>query len=184
MRVEAKQLTQWSVALDAARCTSGHSSNGKEPTQSFKRWMLKAEHSPIRSVMFEVTMYDIPYYVSVHLVRHKIGVEHFVQSQRDDRTDNDVPRSEIPQGALVTHKMIINAQALITMSRKRLCGMADPNTRYLWKLVKTAIRDIDAEVGDAMVTECVYRGFCPERNGCRYFECTKFCDERNKYMMP
>ena len=48
-------------------------------SEEWKRKMLKAEHSPIRTLMFTIRL-TIPYFVSTHLVRHKIGVEHYVQS--------------------------------------------------------------------------------------------------------
>lgn len=54
------------------------------PSDEWKRRILDAGHSPIRTLMFTVRM-EIPYYVSVHFVRHKVGVEHYVRSQRNDR---------------------------------------------------------------------------------------------------
>ena len=51
-----------------------------------KKKYLTSEHSPIRYLRFIIRM-EIPYCNSVHFVRHKLGVEHFVQSQRNDRQD-------------------------------------------------------------------------------------------------
>lgn len=42
------------------------------PTQEWKEKILKAEHSPIRTLWFAFKI-EIPYYISVHLCRHKIG---------------------------------------------------------------------------------------------------------------
>lgn len=44
--------------------------------------MLLAEHSPIRLVEYEWTWGQIPQWVTVHFVRHHIGCEKFVHTQR------------------------------------------------------------------------------------------------------
>jgi hypothetical protein len=69
--------------------------------------LVEAEHSPIRELWFGIKM-EIPYWVSVHFVRHHIGVNHYVQTQRTDRTG--INRDELPQGEIVSHIMSVNAQ--------------------------------------------------------------------------
>ncbi len=59
----------------------------KDVDELWKVRILKAGHSPIRTLMFTIKL-EIPYFVSVHFVRHKFGIEHYVQSQRDDRQSN------------------------------------------------------------------------------------------------
>lgn len=129
--------------------------------------MYRAEHSPIRCRMFWIEMRGIPTFVSVHLVRHKAGVEHFVQSMRDDLylgADAPVPDRNTP----VNHGMMINAQALITMSRKRLCLKAHVKTVGVWSRLRRAMVDIDPDLARAMAPECVYRnGLCPEMRECK-----------------
>lgn len=127
--------------------------------------LLRAEHSPIRTVVYWVQMFGIPSFVSVHLVRHHIGIEHFVQSMRDDRggAGDDVVTRLTP----VNHAMLINAQALINVSRKRLCSKAHRETQMVVRALRGAIRQTELpEVADFMVPECEYRGECPEPNGC------------------
>lgn len=51
--------------------------------------MLLAEHSPIRKLIISWKWYDLLSWVSVHLVRHKFGVDHWVRTQRTDRTGID-----------------------------------------------------------------------------------------------
>ena len=167
----------WQAVKDAAMATIGKS-GGKYPDSEWKRKILLAEHSPIRLLEFTVRMTDIPYWVSVHLVRHKIGVEHFVSTQRTDRTG--VPRDELPQGARVTHTMHINAQALITISRKRLCGQAARETRCAWEAVISEIGIFEPELASVCQPECVYRGFCPEMRTCGLSGLYK--DERQRYI--
>ena len=54
----------------------------KAPTQEWLKKLVEAEHSPMRELWFGVKM-TIPYWVSVHFVRHHIGVNHYVQTQSD-----------------------------------------------------------------------------------------------------
>lgn len=167
--VKAERLTDWKLVRSLALTTVGKDGGDKEPSDEWKDKMLQAEHSPIRAMMFKVTMKNIPYWVSVHLVRHKIGVEHFVSTQREDRAKDGTPRSQLPQDALVNHTMVINAQALISISRKRMCTKASKETRDLWFKVWSAIKEVDPAVAKAMVPECVYRGGCVEPPSCGYF---------------
>ena len=115
--------------------------------------------------MFTIEM-EIPYWVSVHYVRHKYGVEHFVRSQRTDRTGED--RSSKRQDETVTHIMDVNAQELIFMARRRLCGMASPETRQVMEEITRQVVDVCPEFKDVLVRNCKYLGRCPEMNneGC------------------
>ena len=137
----------------------------KPPTEEWKKKILIAEHSPIRTLMFTIAM-EIPYWVSVHYVRHKYGVEHFVRSQRTDRTGED--RSSKRQDETVTHIMDVNAQELIFMARRRLCGMASPETRQVMEEITRQVVDVCPEFKDVLVRNCKYLGRCPEMNneGC------------------
>lgn len=137
------------------------------PTDEWKKKILEAEHSPIRTLEFCFRM-EIPYWVSVHFVRHKFGVEHFVQSQRDDRAVNTIPRKDKPQGEMVSHIMYINAQELINMSHRRLCKQASPETRYVMNEIVRLVVEKCPEFEDVLVPMCVYRnGKCTEFNSCK-----------------
>lgn len=177
-----KAIGTWATVRDMARNTVNKEGLGEdaEVSRKFRRAMLIAEHSPIRALQFNFLLH-IKYWISVHLVRHKIGVEHFVATQRDDRTG--LSRDEKPQSAQVAHAMIANAQALITISRKRLCFLAHAETRREWMRVKQAVATLDQDVADAMVPECIYRGFCPETQKCkeRYEDTPKFVRDLGAY---
>lgn len=136
---------------------------GKTSKASLAR-MLMAEHSPIRTLRFWIEIEGLPSFVSVHLVRHKIGVEHFVQSMRDDRGGG--PPETVTRLTEVRHGLEINAQALITMSRKRLCLHSHRSTVATWARVRRAMMAVQPEVAACMVPECAYRGFCPEMREC------------------
>lgn len=135
---------------------------GMSPSTMTLRKIYQCEHSPIRALMFAVQMEGIPTFVSVHLVRHKHGVEHYVQSNRDDRGGDD----EVNRLTPVNHLMICNAQALINMARKRLCFASHKTTVGVFARLRAAVRRVDPDLADFMVPECVVRGYCPELRPC------------------
>jgi len=163
---------------DATMTTIGKAT-GKYPDALWKLRLLRCEHSPIRKLRFSWRWRDLPYWVSVHFVRHKVGIEHFVKTQRSDRTGID--RGELPQGALVTHECEANAQALIQISRKRLCACASPETTAAWQLVRDEVAKTEPALAHCMVRECVYRGYCPEMFGCGYAGTEAFRAELERY---
>lgn len=145
----------------------------KLPTEEWKVKLLESEHSPIRTLWFGFKL-EIPYWVSVHLVRHKFGVEHFVQSQRDDRNNDSTPRAEKPQGEMVSHIIYLNAQEFINIAHKRLCNQASPETREMVKeMVRQAVA-ANPEFKSVLVPNCVYRGGrCTE-----FFPCNQNIDNK------
>lgn len=173
-----KHEDNWQEAKDRAMNTVG-AEEGKYPSSSWKRKILKAEHSPIRVVDMTVRIHDIPYWVAMHLVRHKVGVEHWISTQRSDRTG--VYREELPQGALVNHSLKLNAQSLINISRRRLCSQASPETRAAWKAVIEAVREVEPELADLCVPECIYRGHCPEMKPCGYADTEDYEKRKTAY---
>ena len=135
------------------------------PTDEWKEKLIQAEHSPLRELWFGIKM-TIPSYVSVHFVRHHIGVNHYVQSQRNDRQTN-YDRSKAPQDAMVSHIMSVNAQELVFMAHKRLCGQADPYTRKVMQEIVKQVIKTNPEFKDVLVPLCWYRnGKCTEFNCC------------------
>lgn len=185
--VRMEQVTLWNRVLNAARRTIGKEPLTKEPSDSWKAKMLLAEHSPIRLLEFDWSWSDVRQWVTAHLVRHHEGCEKFVHTQRGDRRKileeyNVDSRDELPQGALNDMDMTANAQALINISRKRLCNCASKETREAWKQVKEAIREVDPVMASKMVPECIYRGFCPEfMNPCGYANTRNYQEELIKY---
>lgn len=137
----------------------------KAPTEKWKRELLEAEHSPIRELWFGIKM-TIPYWVSVHFVRHHIGVNHYVQTQRTDRTGVD--RNNLSQGEMVSHIMSVNAQELIFMSHKRLCKQASKETRKVMQLICSQVSQVCPELKELLVPMCKYRnGKCTEMFPCK-----------------
>lgn len=143
----------------------------KLPTDEWKHKLLLSEHSPIRTLNFCIKM-EIPYYVSVHFVRHFIGVTHFVQSQRNDRQSN-YDRTKAPQDAPVSHIMYVNAQELMFMARRRLCTQADPYTRAVMTEIKRQVEAACPEFVGTLEPMCAYRG-----GRCTEFTC---CGANEQY---
>lgn len=134
-----------------------------EASDEWKIKLLRSEHSPIRELKFGIRM-EIPYYVSVHFVRHKIGVEHFVSTQRSDRTNED--RNTKTQDAMVTHIMSVNAQELIFMAHRRLCNQADPSTRKVMEEIVKQVLITNPEFKEFLVPMCEYLHTCNEFYPC------------------
>ena len=170
MKVIVKANTDIQVVAEAAAETQG-----LEPTAlTVDKWLkwLHSEHSMIRVYQISIELIGIPYYVSVHLVRHKIGVEPFVRSQRDTSINPvDYDRRKAPQDALVNHRMILNPQAIINISHVRMCNNADVATREVWHNVYQAIKEHEnpyiSAIAEVMMPRCEYRGgVCHELRPC------------------
>ena len=173
----------WRDVADVARTTVGKEEGEGSVSDSWKKRMLLAEHSPIRLLWFRWKWRGIKYWVSVHLVRHWLGIVHFVKTSRSDRTG--VPRDDLPQNHPVNHECDANAQALINISRRRLCKQASPETQEAWKLVKQKVSEIDPIMASVMVPDCIYRGgVCREMSCCGWIrtqEAQNMWEEYNTY---
>ena len=152
----------WQEVVDDCRATVGKESLGKEPSTTFKRKVLLAEHSPIRDIIFKWRWKDMAHWITVHWVRHKW--EKFVRTQRSDRTG--IPREKLSQDEPQTFTGEANTQALIDTMRKRLCFQASPETRWYAEDLKCTIHSVEPEISDVLVPNCVYRCGCPEMSRC------------------
>ena len=173
-----KHEDNWQDIKDTTMNTIGKDT-GKYPTSEYKKKLILAEHSPIRRMKFYWRWKDLKYWVSVHYVRHKFGIEHWVSTQRTDRTG--INRNDLPQGTFVKHACEANAQALINMSRKRLCNCASSETKEAWLRVKEKVAQCEPELASCMVKECIYRGFCPEFYPCGYSKTEAYQKELAEY---
>lgn len=77
---------------------------------------------------------------------------------------------------------IVNAEAIINMSHKRLCAKASAETREVWQAVVSKISDIDPDLAKHCVPQCMYRGgICPEPKGCGYNKTGLFNKQLTEY---
>ena len=165
----------WQEVVDDCRSTVGKESLGKEPSNQFKKDILIAEHSPIRDIIFKWKWPKMPHWVTVHWVRHKW--ECFVKTQRDDRAG--IPRSELKQDEPQDFTGEANVQHLIDTMRKRLCYQASPETRWYAQDLKREIKEVEPEISDVLVPNCVYRCGCPEMNSkCKqWYKFVEWCKD-------
>lgn len=162
-------ITSWNEVKKAALFTVGKTAK-TDADSGWVRSILMAEHSPIREKIYHIEFHGIPYWIANHFRTHFIGANYYISTSREDRTATQTPRSELSQDAPVDLLISANAQALINISRKRLCGKAHPETRKVWQSVVALMRDVDEVMASFMVRECVYRGgICHEDKTCGLF---------------
>lgn len=203
--VKITQDNKWIRALNVARKTAGLPSKPDtyEPSDTWKRMAIMAEHSPIKLVEYTISFKNLRTWCITHLVRHPFVLP-FIKSQRSDRasieeqypvlTDilniisDDIKESPdfnkrdyLPQGTPNDGDFVCNAQTIINISKKRLCRTASKETRQAWLFVKEAMKEVDPILADFMVPSCIYRGFCPEMKSCGYWQTSKFEKDLNDY---
>lgn len=76
---------------------------------------------------------------------------------------------------------LINAEAIINMSRKRLCTKASKETREIWQKVCELIEECDPDLYPHLVKPCVATGVCRECKSCGYIKTMAFSREREEY---
>ena len=127
-------------------------------------------HSPIRTQLFEIMVWDVPTFVATHLVRH-VTMQPFVSTQRADRGAREVADRYTP----VNICMWANAEALLSMAGKRLCYKASSATRNLMELIREEIMHIDSALAIHMQPQCVYQGgYCREPKSCGQYKVKRY----------
>ena len=153
------------------RCALG--TEGKDaktpPTLEWKRSILKAEHSPICELQFSFELINVPYWVTVHLCRHHVGFQAYVESQRNDRQDK-YDRNAARQDEPITMRCTVNAMELMHIAHKRLCNLASPETREVVTRMCRQVLGYYPEFRDLLVPDCIYKGGCHEMRGCGLYE--------------
>ena len=166
-RVVVRRVTSWKEVLNAARFTQRKPEVYHDPSDEFKKKMLKDEHSPLRCLQLTIDFYDIPYYASVHLCRH-VHAQPFVSTSRPDINGQMKPRDEQKKSDPVNMRLLVNAQEIINISRVRLCNKAEKVTQMLWIEVLRELSNIEPFLANACVPNCLYRGFCTEIKPCGF----------------
>lgn len=180
-KIIINKVTSWKEVLNAARFTQRKEPLDKEPSVEFKKKIIKAEHSPLRCLVFNIDFYDIPYYVSVHYVRH-VHAQPFVSTSRPDIDGHQPPREYQKKTDLVNMRLFVNAEEILNISRKRLCTRAERETRIIWFEVINQLRKIEPELANACRPQCFYRGFCPEFESCGLADTDVFPLKVNDYI--
>lgn len=184
--VNVKKLTGIELAQRACEFTTGKDSN-----ITLKK-LYKFGHSPMRTQLFWVELRNIPLFVASQLVRSHVGVQFFQRSKRTDRGGEDFREvcenilNKLNAGEDVSKDIeslpdkfdrytptdlafLINAEALINLSHKRLCNKASEETKEIFNSIKEAIKPLDPDLYIHLVPTCIYRGgICPEPKSCGY----------------
>jgi hypothetical protein len=180
MRVtNVKTKGNWRDVADSCNTTINKDEGTNEPSSKWKRRMLLCEHSPIRQIVIKWKWLQIKRWVSDHFVRHKFGIEHWVKTDRTDRTGVD--RDQLSQSSLTNHECEANAQAIINISRKRLCKMASPETRQAWIGFLNELKEVQPELYSSCVPDCIYRGHCFEYKSCGDHKKPEFKERLKQY---
>lgn len=162
---ESPKESDWLEVKKRALVTMAHAKLKNLPTSEWKHQILEARHSPIRRLLYSFYIEDIPYWVSVHLCRH-VHAQPYIMSQRNDR-QSDYDRTKAPQDSPVNMIFDVNAEELMVIANKRLCGKASKETR---DVVREMCRLAEAETPELhglLVPMCVYHGgVCHEMRSC------------------
>lgn len=165
----------WLLCKKCTLVTVGKDSE-KPAEFAWKVKLLKAMHSPIRTLEFCFRITDLPYWVSVHLVRH-VHATPFVKTQRNDRQDK-YDRGEAPQNSPVDMMWYMNAEELINICHKRLCRQASPETREVVEEIRRQVLITNPEFFTVLVPNCFYRnGKCTEFKPCGLYKTYKESQE-------
>lgn len=117
--------------------------------------MYLSEHSPIRTQLFEVHISGIPTFVHTHFRAHAIGTVHCTKSNREDRPGYT---GDTGRWHPVNHAILLNAQSLINVSRRRMCHRSHPISRQVMKMIHLQIGQLDPDLFEVMLPNCLYRG--------------------------
>lgn len=168
---------KWKEIKEAALVTINKDME-RYPSTIWKSRILKAEHSPIRLGVITFQFNDIQSFVANHLVRHHVGVNSFVSTNRDDRiTTDEIPNRLSP----VRLRMECNFSAILNISRRRLCGAAHPSTKGAWMAALEELKQFEPELVSLCVPDCVYRGLCCEMFSCGYSDTNAYKNHRLIY---
>lgn len=179
MKVNVEKITDERIMREACEMTF----LGKSQ-MSLKR-MYACEHSPCRTQIFWIRLYDIPLFCSTQLLRHHVGSQPFQLTCRTDRNGGNNHFKDriaeivdwVNQGNIedainmlewlkdnadrytkVNLGIFLNAQSLINMAKDRLCSDASAETREIFKAIKSEIEKVDPDLAQFLVSRCIYRG--------------------------
>ena len=161
MEIIVKKLTDEALMRRACEMTM----RGVESKMTLDK-IYQCEHSPMRTQMFWIEMLGIPSFVSVHFRTHSVGITHFVTSNREDRGGGE----NVDRWTPVNHGMLLNAQSLVNLARKRLCTKAHAETRKVMIKIRKQVLFEDPDLFSYLLPECVYRGGCFEPKSCGWYE--------------
>lgn len=162
--IEAPTAEDWLECKRRALVTVGLRPK-TAPGSEWKHSILEARHSPIRRLVYTFGFVNLPYYVSVHLARH-VHAQPYIQTERNDR-QACFDRRLAPQAAPVMMLWDINAEELQIIANKRLCNLANSETRSIVLKMCALAESHTPELHGLLVPLCDYcGGVCHEMYPC------------------
>lgn len=135
------------------------------PSSKLLRDVLNARHSPVRVLNFAFLIENIPSNTATHFARHVHAVP-FVSSLRNDR-QNKMNGDEAPRNTPVDMIFFCNAEELMTVANKRLCGKASAKTREVAGMMCDEVAKAVPEIAEFLVPNCLWHGgVCHELESC------------------
>jgi hypothetical protein len=135
------------------------------PNSEWRHRILEARHSPIRHLWYGFMIEDIPSNITAHLCRH-IHAQPYVSSLRNDRQDiidGDAARPDTPVDMILD----VNAEELMVIANKRLCGKAAAKTQEVVREMCRAAEMATPELKGLLVPMCIWHGgVCHEMKPC------------------
>ena len=203
MKVTVEKITDARIMREACEMTFLGKSN-----MSLKK-MYACEHSPCRTQIFWICLYDIPLFCSTQLLRHHVGSQPFQLTCRTDRKGGnnhfkqriDEVVDWVNQGntedainmlewlkenadryTKVNLGLFLNAQSLINMAKDRLCSDASAETREIFNAIKAEIEKVDPDLAQFLVPRCIYRGgICNSLKPCGFNKTELFNKKLTEY---
>lgn len=77
--------------------------------------------------------------------------------------------------------MLINAEAIMSMSAKRLCKKASNETCEIWQKTLELIEEVDPDLVKFCKKPCVLQGYCREGKPCGYMASDAYIFERKTF---
>lgn len=176
MRVEVQKITGIDLLRKAYEFTQPVD-NQKEVKLSFQD-AYSTEHSPMYSQIYAIYLYEIPYFVHVHLRTHK---KNFIgEYARTFRSDNTKVKQD--RDTLTDMMIICNAKTIIDICKQRLCSKAAFETQQTVNMIVEALKKQCDILYKFCVPKCVYRnGICQEYKSCGYVHSGGFEKSLNAY---
>lgn len=164
----------WAKVLDIARLTQNKEPLHKEPSETWKKAIIKSRHSPLRLRRYLIE-FECPQFVTAHLARH-IHAQPFVGTSRTDLTGNKRDPLRLTPMALE-----LNAEEVLNISGQRLCRKASIETQSTWASILDELAEIEPLLVDKCKPKCIYAGFCNEMKPCGFADTAEFYKQLEEY---
>lgn len=79
--------------------------------------------------------------------------------------------------------MLINAEAIMNMSAKRLCTKASKETREIWQKTLDLIEEVDPDLVQFCKRPCILQGYCREAKPCGFMASEEYRAQRKFYKL-